>query len=278
MAAFKIPAWVFGHLFEYQAWEDVTLATRERIQQGMQVLQVAEPEISIVLPLYNEADRLLHTLSSLSQLLIPDQIPTELVVINDGSEDGTVELLHAIGLTCHSHPQRLGIPQARQTGLELAKGNIILQADGDSLYPPYWGLGFMEQLAQEEVALVYGGHAILPESLRRKWRYFIYESLRENLYDLRRWHRPYLNVLGFNMAFRREDALQYGSYEHDQLGSDDGAMAKSLMKIGRLVFLEGEESQVWTSDRRLKKDGGLWPAFWKRVQKEGGRLSEYLKG
>ena len=104
------------------------------------------------------------TLSSLSDLEIPNKYSTELLVVNDGSDDETQMILDYFNINSIRLAKNTGRANARQTGLENARGKYIIQADGDTLYPPKWGLSFVESLRDHKVSMVYGNHAFLTKT------------------------------------------------------------------------------------------------------------------
>jgi len=276
MAPLTTPNWIFKHILEEQLPEDICTHRLSEIRKGLARFQQKNPKVSIVIPAYNEEKYLLKTLSSLSELSLPDKVRTELLVVNDASKDNTSQILDSLGVKELYLPENLRPKGARQKGLEMAQGEIILQADADTLYPVDWGLSYLKNLENPATALVYGAHSFVSEYGRSRMSFCFHESLGEILYAVRRRKRAYINVHGFNSAFRRKDGLEHGSYEHSPLGSEDGHMALMLMKIGRLKYLPTSDARAWTSDRRLQADGGLKWAFAKRIKKEGARLGEYL--
>jgi len=87
-------------------------------------------KVSVVMPVYNAEATVLHALESLRAQTFH---PLEIIVVNDGSTDGTLELLHqqkGIKLLDHSHR---GIAPALNDGLAAANGNYIARMDADDL-------------------------------------------------------------------------------------------------------------------------------------------------
>ena len=276
LAPLKQPNWIKAHLKRHRFWQETQQEDLLELRQRLSIFKQANPEVSIVVPAYNEEFYLPGMLSSLAELKLPHIYPTELWVINDASTDHTTQLLEFLDVSSFRLPTNSRPKGARQKGLELAKGKYLIQADADTLYPPEWGLEFVEQLQNPETAIVYGPHAFYSHVGTTRLTFAMHENVGAVLYALRRKKRPWLNVFGFNSAFRRENALEFGSYEHTPTGSEDGHMALMLMNIGRIHYQKGSQNMAWTSDRRIVADGGMAQAFLKRASREGSRLWEYL--
>lgn len=97
--------------------------------------------LSVVIPAYNEEDgiaeiahRVLSILPNLTQVGVDD---LELLVVDDGSSDKTVEIARSIdGVTLIQHPQNRGYGGALKTGFSQARGELIGFLDADGTYPP----------------------------------------------------------------------------------------------------------------------------------------------
>lgn len=100
-------------------------------------------ELSVVIPALNEAGRLPPTLARIGAYLgtHPDWQPTEIIVIDDGSSDGTataagsVDLPHGVDLRVVEHPQNLGKGAAVRSGFDHAVGRWVLLTDADLSAP-----------------------------------------------------------------------------------------------------------------------------------------------
>jgi len=264
MLNYVTPKWVLSHNFKYNDLNSLDKNITERIKDGLQKFRVEDPEVSIVIPAYNEEKSILHTLSSLSS--ITPSYKTELIVVNNKSTDQTQNILDQLGVKSFFEPKQ-GISYTRQTGLEMAKGKYILNADSDSIYPAGWVDAYVNALKDESVSCAYGTYSFIPEYNSR----FVlanYELVSEFIIKRRRHNKEFLNVLGFNFAFRKEDGLKVGGYNINRLVWEDGWMAMLLMNEGKLKQVSGAEARVWTSDRRLMYDGGILKASVKRFKKE----------
>lgn len=87
---------------------------------------------SIVIPARNEERGLVKFLPSLRELY-PD---VEIIVVNDGSEDGTEEVCRSAGVTVISHPYSKGNGAAIKTGARAAGGDYLVFMDGDGQHDP----------------------------------------------------------------------------------------------------------------------------------------------
>jgi glycosyltransferase involved in cell wall biosynthesis len=274
MFRFILPSWVKEHNFEYEDINNVPAEILERIQKGLKRFQVDQPLISIVIPAYNEEKNILRTLSSLSRLNLDH--PTELLVVNNNSTDKTQQILDICGVRSIFEPKQ-GISFTRQTGLENARGKYIMNADADSIYPANWVNAYYKALQDPKVTCVHGRHSFIPSGKSSRATLGIYEVIAESFFNLRSKHRDYFNVLGFNFAFRKEDGLKVGGFNTTRQRWQDGWMAMMLKQYGQIKLVPGKDARVWTSDRRLMYDGGLFNAFKNRIVKYVGKLPDYLK-
>ncbi len=92
--------------------------------------------VSVLIPAYNEADSIIETIRRVEGVLKKNSVPGEIIVINDGSSDGTPEKVEKMrGVILLSHPANRGYGAALKTGLRSAKGNWIFITDADGTYP-----------------------------------------------------------------------------------------------------------------------------------------------
>lgn len=92
--------------------------------------------ISLVIPVYNEAAVIASTVATAQQVLTRLGKPFEIVVVDDGSTDGTNVALRGIAdITLVVHPHNVGYGRALKTGIAAAKYDTIAIADADGTYP-----------------------------------------------------------------------------------------------------------------------------------------------
>lgn len=96
---------------------------------------MAEKGVSVIIPCYNEEravgpvlDRVRHTMEALER-------PYEIIAVDDGSADRTVERLEAAAVTLIRHPHNRGYGAALKTGARAARHDTLVITDADGTYP-----------------------------------------------------------------------------------------------------------------------------------------------
>lgn len=105
------------------------------------------PRVSIIMPLYNKAPYVKKAVESVLTQTFKDW---ELIVVDDGSKDGSPQVvLDLIDERCHVYSQgNLGVGAARNSGVQLAKSNLLAFLDADD----WWESTFLEEMVgQTEV-------------------------------------------------------------------------------------------------------------------------------
>ncbi|HEY6365110.1 MAG TPA: glycosyltransferase family 2 protein [Candidatus Binatia bacterium] len=90
-------------------------------------------EVSIVIPVFNEAARLGETLSTVRGLHLTG---SEIIVIDDGSTDGSADVALAGGANVIRHPYNIGNGAAVKSGIRAARGRLLVLMDGDGQHRP----------------------------------------------------------------------------------------------------------------------------------------------
>lgn len=115
-------------------------------------------KLSVVIPVYNEAPYIEEVLQAVRNSPLPQGVSTEIICVDDGSLDGTSEILDRFADSIHVHHSVLnfGKGTAIRIGLSLVTGDIILIQDADLEYDPkdYWKL--IRPIISGEADVVYG--------------------------------------------------------------------------------------------------------------------------
>ncbi len=93
-------------------------------------------KVSIVIPVYNEVENLDALISAVGQAMLPTGRPFELILVDDGSRDGSDSAMqelqrHHSWLICLALIRNYGQSTALQAGFDQANGNYIVTLDGD---------------------------------------------------------------------------------------------------------------------------------------------------
>ena len=93
-------------------------------------------EMSFIVPVYNEEKSISDTLHLLHKVLLDLKISFEIIVVNDGSKDSTLEIIEQIDfeLKIINHPLNIGYGNAIKTGIKSAKFKWIGIVDADGTY------------------------------------------------------------------------------------------------------------------------------------------------
>jgi glycosyltransferase involved in cell wall biosynthesis len=122
------------------------------------------PAISVVVPVYNERDNLGPLLDRLRPVLPSLDVACEIVIVDDGSRDGTAELVQQLsaaepGLRLVRLSRNFGHQAALFAGLAHARGAAVVTMDGDLQHPP--------ELIPQLVERWRAGHEIV-QTIRRE--------------------------------------------------------------------------------------------------------------
>ncbi len=116
-------------------------------------------KLSVLMPVYNESRTVELAAKRLLDVAMPCDV--ELVVVDDGSSDGTADLVRALAGTdprvvVASHPRNRGKGAAVRTAAQSATGDYMLIYDADLEYPPEQIPKLLEPILAGEAEVVYG--------------------------------------------------------------------------------------------------------------------------
>ncbi|MDQ3280427.1 MAG: glycosyltransferase [Acidobacteriota bacterium] len=122
------------------------------------------PLVSVVIPVYNGERFVAQAIDS---VLAQTMTNHEVVVVNDGSTDGTAGLLASYGDRIRVHHQKNGgVASARNAGVRAARSGFIAFLDADDVWLPEKLERQMPLLGDDDVALVYSGIQVVDAELR----------------------------------------------------------------------------------------------------------------
>jgi GT2 family glycosyltransferase len=155
---FEIDDWDFG-LTDRRRNPKPALASVSDAYTRLPIAEpVISPRVSVVVCCHNEERTLGQCLAGLEELVYPDY---EVIVVDDGSTDGTAAVAEQFeGVRLVSTENR-GLAAARNLGLELATGEIVAYIDGDAWPDPHW-LTYLVAAFQDSDHVGIGGPNLPP--------------------------------------------------------------------------------------------------------------------
>jgi glycosyltransferase involved in cell wall biosynthesis len=117
-------------------------------------------KVSILIPVYNEFLTLPLVVERVLGAPLPEGCEKEVVIVDDGSTDGTTELLDKYQdspiVLVHRSPVNFGKGAALRLGIAKATGDILLVQDGDLEYDPNDYVKILQPIVRGEAKVVYG--------------------------------------------------------------------------------------------------------------------------
>jgi glycosyltransferase involved in cell wall biosynthesis len=202
---------IFQAFNKYQIMPDKDLSVLSYHRAEKEELRVSrsEPELSVVLPCLNEADTLAVCIEQARRGLSENGIEGEIIVADNGSTDGSVEIAERLGARV-VHVNERGYGNALMGGIEAARSQYILMGDADASYDFLEIPNYVRKL-EEGYDLVMGcrlsvgGGRILPGAmpfLHRWWGNPMFSWM------ARLWFKSPLNDVHCGMRAFRKDFYQ----------------------------------------------------------------------
>jgi glycosyltransferase involved in cell wall biosynthesis len=112
-------------------------------------------DLSIIIPMFNEAENVEATFGQVEQALASFQGTYEIIAVNDGSLDNTLEILERVAsqkrrVKVVSYSKNFGRGMALRTGFKESKGAIVVSIDADLSYDPRYIMDFVKTLRTEQ--------------------------------------------------------------------------------------------------------------------------------
>ncbi len=95
-----------------------------------------KPQVSVIIPARNEARGIQSILPRIRKVLKDTGRSHEIIVVDDGSTDGSADTAWKAGATVLCHPYNIGNGAAVKTGIRNARGALLVMLDADGQHPP----------------------------------------------------------------------------------------------------------------------------------------------
>ncbi|MFD9005182.1 glycosyltransferase [Streptomyces sp. NPDC059582] len=229
---------------------------------------VTEPA-SVLVPAYNEAKCIENTVRSLMR----SEHPIEILVIDDGSSDGTARIVEELELPNVRVIRQVnaGKPAALNRGLANARHELIVMMDGDTVFEPATVRELVQPFADSRVGAVAGNAKVgNKDTLIGAWQHIEYVmgfNLDRRMYDVLQCMPTIPGAVG---AFRRSALERVGGMSDDTL-AEDTDITMAIHRDGwRVVY--AEKARAWTEapesvqqlwSQRYRWSYGTMQAIWK---------------
>ncbi len=224
---------------------------------------------TVVVPAYNERECIANTVLSLAA----SDHPIEIIVVDDGSTDGTADVVESLGLPGVRviRQPNSGKSAALNNGVAHASHELIVMMDGDTVFEPSTVAELIKPFADPRVGAVAGNAKVgNRDRLIGRWQHIEYVmgfNLDRRMYDLLRCMPTIPGAVG---AFRRKALVQAGMMSDDTL-AEDTDITMALHRAGWNVVYQ-EHARAWTEApnsigqlwrQRYRWSYGTLQAMWK---------------
>jgi len=240
------------------------------VPEGAPPRDWAWPSVSVVVPAYNEEIGVGPAVRSLVASDYPD---LEVIVVDDGSTDGTVAAVESLGLPgvrVIRQPNG-GKPSALNTGIAAARHDVLVLVDADTVFEPSSMRALVAPLADPEVGAVSGNTKVgNRRGLLGRWQHIEYVigfNLDRRMFDVLRCMPTVPGAIG---AFRRETLEAVGGVSNETLAEDTDLTMASCRAGWRVVY--APQARAWTEapatlgqlwKQRYRWCYGTMQAMWK---------------
>lgn len=229
------------------------------------------PPVSVIVPAYNEEANIAATVASLLDTDYPGTV--EVIVVDDGSTDGTALVVESIALPAVRLIRKPngGKPSALNAGIGVARAEILVLVDGDTVFQRDTIRHLVAPLADPRVGAVSGNTKVANRGgVLGRWQHIEYVigfNLDRRMFDVLRCMPTVPGAIG---AFRRSVLARLGGVPGDTL-AEDTDLTMAICRTGLRVVYE-EKALAWTeapsSLRQLWRQRYRWcygtmQAMWK---------------
>jgi cellulose synthase/poly-beta-1,6-N-acetylglucosamine synthase-like glycosyltransferase/peptidoglycan/xylan/chitin deacetylase (PgdA/CDA1 family) len=244
---------------------------RRQYRRGMRGAPPFLPDVSVIIPAYNEAVGIAATIRSMAESTYPGRL--EIIVVDDGSTDDTATIARGMGIPyVHVITQRnSGKPGALNTGIAAAWSEVLVLVDGDTVFEPDTIERLIAPLRDSRVGAVSGNTKVgNRRGFLGGWQHLEYVmgfNLDRRMYDILGIMPTVPGAIG---AFRRRALLDVGGLSHATLAEDTDLTMALCRSPWRIVY--APDAIAWTEvpstlrqlwKQRYRWSYGTMQAMWK---------------
>jgi len=217
--------------------------TAARLADGRIVHSKRMPQVSFIIPAYDEEVCLPRTIASIQEAATLAGVDHEIIVVDDASTDRTGEVARAHGASVHRVELRQ-IAAVRNAGARVAGGEILVFVDADTALPAETLSAALATLA--DARIVGGGSGVMFDGDMPRYARILLPVLTAFM----RWNRL---AAGCFIFCRRRAFEAVGGFDEAFFASEEIWLSRALGRQGRFVVLR---ERVVTSGRKLRQYSG----------------------
>lgn len=234
----------------------------------------AAPVVTVVMPAYNAQDTIAEAMQSVLNQTMAD---LELIVVDDCSKDGTLEIVRQIARTdgrvrVIPGQTNMGVASVRNRAIELSEGNYIAFLDSDDVWHPEKLEKQLRRMADAGADICYTSYALVDEALHSIRPDYMVPDRIDYQHLLRE------NVIGCSTVLIRGEILKEHNFRTD-FYHEDYILWLELLRAGFIAVGQREILTYWRyrensrSFNKWKSLGNRWKIYRKYL---GMSLGESL--
>lgn len=233
-------------------------------------------DVSVVIPAYNEEENISSTLQSILRNTYPVR---EIIIVDDGSTDGTIREIERIrrqypSIVRFIHVQNGGKARALNIAFQRARSQIVVAIDGDTILDKNAIAALMLHFLDKNVGAVAGKVKVANHNnllaIFQNLEYNIVQNIEKRAFSLINGVGVIPGAIG---AWRKQEVIAVGGYTRDTLAEDQD-LTLSILRRGKRIVYEPraicytEVPQTFQAfmKQRFRWTFGSLQCFWKHKQ------------
>ncbi|CAA9420174.1 GT2_Glycos_transf_2 / GT2_Glyco_tranf_2_3 / GH2 / GT27 / GT2_Glyco_tranf_2_2 [uncultured Leptolyngbya sp.] len=245
---FAVQDWAFGLVDQERLKKPAFQMVQQYYKAVLPPMLPEYPKVSVVVCAYNAERTMDSCLASLKKLNYPNY---EVIVVNDGSTDRTLEITQRYDYARLISQENKGLSAARNVGIAAATGEIVAFTDSDCVADPDWLTYLVGKFLSSGVSAVGGPNlpppedSLVPACVAVSPGAPVHVLLSDEVAE---------HIAGCNMAFRREALLEIDGFDPVfHAAGDDVDLCWRLQDKGYIISFS-PAALVWHFRRNTVKD------------------------
>lgn len=219
-------------------------------------------KLSILIPVYNEKETVVEAIEQAGRA--PVDIEREIIVVDDGSDDGTAEVLRSLemdNVSVYFHAENAGKGAAVRTALHHATGDIILIQDADLEYDPNDYPALLKPILDDRADAVFGTRFLGGEHRVLYYRHYLGNKIITAVSDI----LTNLNLTDVEAGYKvfRASLLEGVEIESDRFGLEPELVARIAKTRCRIYEVPiSYRGRTYAQGKKITWRDGLAAIWW----------------